>query len=116
MKKFNYEVASISRKLEFENVDKQIKFKKLDVQVMDFITKEKFFELENAINERVHLKKFHIMEKNNENLIHKDEFAEYQKKMREIVSDLSMKLRPLARSRDVETKVQDFKMQVENSL
>jgi len=46
--------------------------------------------------------KFKMMKTDLENFLHKTDFSEYQKKMREIVNELQMKFRPLAKKHDVD--------------
>jgi len=72
--------------------------------------------MEDAIGERVHLKKFRILEKNVTDYHRKEDFKIYKDKMEILLADLLVRFKPLALSSSVDSKVEDIRANFESSL
>ena len=63
------------------------------------------YDLENAIDERVHLTKFRRLEKNVTDYMRKEEFSEYKLTMEETLLKIRDEFKPLEKTAAVNDKV-----------
>ena len=85
-------------------------------RVDNTVTKDRFMGVENAIEERVHLKKFRILEKNVAEYMKKEDFAVYKHKVEEVLADVLTRIKPLASSLSVELKADSLRDAFEQSF
>ena len=79
MKNFNDEVKTIARKVDMQSVFTRSKFTEIETKYLEFVSIVKYRELEAAIEERVPLSKFFLLEKTLLNYLKKNEFNDHKK-------------------------------------
>lgn len=80
-------------------------FRAYDSKLDNTTTKQQHYDLENAIEERVHLAKFRRLEKNVTDYCRKEEFCEYKIMMEETLLKIRDEFKPLEKTTEVNSKV-----------
>ena len=89
-------------------------FSEVQVNLKNKVAMDRFKELENAIDDRVHVSKFRILEKNVTDYMKKEEFKAFKVNQDQILADMYVKIKSLASTLSVDSKVQAVKDEFEN--